>query len=210
MRRIQPAIRAHSAGDRDRHRQWQSDDGDRQTCNGVGAKVFEAVALAQNRHQLGSEQLREAGLSWRQAFHDSVRPSRERWDRRPPVFAPTSSPSSRRSRAGSLCRDRRRRTPRPTPSLRACSPISSTPAASRAATTLIRVSTLPRTLPSLASILWIVGKETPERSASVFWSRPIRAAGPRASTACRRQHGLNSHLGFDFCNYQLSIVMSKI
>src|SRR5262249_24335076 len=45
-----------------------------------------------------------------------------------------------------------RRTPRPPSSLRACSPISATPARSSASTTLVSVSTTPRTVPALASI----------------------------------------------------------
>src|SRR3546814_2210694 len=44
------------------------------------------------------------------------------------------------------------RTPRPPPVLAALSPISSTPAASNAATTLVNESTIPRTWPLLASI----------------------------------------------------------
>jgi hypothetical protein len=40
---------------------------------------------------------------------------------------------------------------------------------------LVRDSTTPRTLPTLASIRWIVGSETPASSASVRWSMPNNA-----------------------------------
>ena len=61
-----------------------------------------------------------------------------------------------------------RRTPRPPRSLAWFSPISSTPASSSAWMTFISVSTTPLTTPSLASMRWMVGSETPARSASVF------------------------------------------
>ena len=44
----------------------------------------------------------------------------------------------------------------------------STPARSKASTTLVSVSITPRTVPSLASMRWMVGSETPARSASCF------------------------------------------
>ena len=55
-----------------------------------------------------------------------------------------------------------------------------------AATTFVSVSTTPRTLPLLASIRWIVGKETPARSASVCWSMPRRARPARICVAVIR------------------------
>ena len=62
------------------------------------------------------------------------------------------------------------RTPRPPPALAAPSARSSTPAASSAAINFISESTLPLITPSLASMRWMVGKESPARSASRRWS----------------------------------------
>ena len=44
---------------------------------------------------------------------------------------------------------------------------------------LHQTSTIPRTSPSLASILWMVGTETPAISAKVFWSIPRSARAAR-------------------------------
>src|SRR5690606_21235022 len=67
------------------------------------------------------------------------------------------------------------RTPRPPEGLAAPSPISSMPASSSAATTLVRLLITPRTSPLLDSMRWIVGMERPDNSAKVFWSMPRRA-----------------------------------
>ena len=71
-------------------------------------------------------------------------------------------------RRGPMLADRAdfNRTPRPPSVLEAPSPISSIPAISRAATSLVRESTLPRITPSLASIRWMVGSESPASLAS--------------------------------------------
>src|SRR6185437_3613339 len=74
-------------------------------------------------------------------------------------------------------------TPRPPPSLRAFSPMRSTPAALSASITLVSVSTMPRTLPSLASMRWMVGRATPAIPARVFWSIPSRARAARSCAA---------------------------
>src|SRR5690606_7815745 len=76
--------------------------------------------------------------------------------------------------AGSLSR-----TPRPLPVLAAPSPISSTPAPSSASTTFTSESTVPRTWPALASIRWIVGKDSPASCARARWSRPSKALAAR-------------------------------
>jgi hypothetical protein len=44
---------------------------------------------------------------------------------------------------------------------------------------LVRDSTTPRTVPTLASMRWIVGSETPASSASVLWSMPSNARAAR-------------------------------
>src|SRR5579875_2738209 len=75
------------------------------------------------------------------------------------------------------------RTPRPPPWLEAPSPMSSMPAPSRAPTSFISESTLPRMTPSLASMRWIVGTESPERSASLRWSMPRSARAARSCAA---------------------------
>src|SRR5262249_9248147 len=85
-----------------------------------------------------------------------------------------------KSRRGQLF-TRRRRTPRPPPLLIVPSLMNSTPAAWRASITFISVSMTPRTTPSLVSMRWIVGSETPERAASVFCSMPTNA---RAAFIC--------------------------
>ena len=54
----------------------------------------------------------------------------------------------------------------PPPWLVALSLISSMSTASRAATNFIRESTLPRMTPSLASICWMVGSDSPAASTS--------------------------------------------
>src|SRR5271170_1086155 len=59
------------------------------------------------------------------------------------------------------------RTPRPPAWLVALSEMSSIPSASSAATSFISESTLPRTTPSLASMRWMVGNDSPADSASV-------------------------------------------
>ena len=53
------------------------------------------------------------------------------------------------------------RTPRPPPWLAALSAISSMPSASSAATSFISELTLPRITPSLASMRWMVGSDSP-------------------------------------------------
>src|ERR1700756_1300805 len=72
------------------------------------------------------------------------------------------------------------RTPRPPVEVVALSEMSSIPAVSRAATSFIRESTLPRTTPSLASIRWMVGSERSDNSASLRWSMPRRARAARS------------------------------
>src|SRR5262249_51221390 len=59
------------------------------------------------------------------------------------------------------------RTPRPPPELTALSVMSSIPSESSAAMSFISESTLPRTTPSLASMRWMVGSDSPAASASV-------------------------------------------
>src|SRR5260370_11122291 len=59
------------------------------------------------------------------------------------------------------------RTPRPPALLAALSAMSSMPSESRAATSFISESTLPRITPSLASMRWIVGSDNPAASARV-------------------------------------------
>src|SRR6266566_419453 len=76
---------------------------------------------------------------------------------------------------------RRNRTPLPPLELVAPSLINSTPAASRAAITLVRLSITPRTVPLLASMRWIVGSDTPDATARAFWSMPTRT---RAAFIC--------------------------
>lgn len=76
---------------------------------------------------------------------------------------------------------RRKRTPLPPPELVAPSLINSTPAASRAAITLVRLSMTPRTVPLLASMRWIVGSDTPEAADRAFWSMPTST---RAAFIC--------------------------
>src|SRR5690606_18769386 len=76
------------------------------------------------------------------------------------------------------------RTPRPLPWLGWPLPISSIPAASSAATILVSVETTPRTCSSLlASIRWMVGRDTPDIAASVRWSMPSRARAARSWVA---------------------------
>src|SRR3546814_9551813 len=65
-----------------------------------------------------------------------------------------------------------RRTPRPPAGLALFSPISSTPATSIAAITLLSESMMPRTFQVLASMRWIVGSDTPASCARVRWSIP--------------------------------------
>ena len=50
---VEPAVRRHARGDRDRHRQRQRDDGNRQAREHIGAEIREAVALAQTVTSLG-------------------------------------------------------------------------------------------------------------------------------------------------------------
>src|SRR5688572_24655356 len=72
-----------------------------------------------------------------------------------------------------------RRMPRPPPSLAAPSLISSMPRRSSAAISFISDSTFPRTTPSLASILWMVGRDKRAVLASARWSMPARARAAR-------------------------------
>lgn len=58
-----------------------------------------------------------------------------------------------------------------------------TPSALKVLMTLVSESMTPRTSPSLASILWMVGSETPARSANVFWSIPSSARAARICAA---------------------------
>jgi hypothetical protein len=53
------------------------------------------------------------------------------------------------------------------------------PAPLSAAASFIRESTLPRMVPSLASMRWMVGSDSPERSASFRWSIPSNARAAR-------------------------------
>jgi len=59
------------------------------------------------------------------------------------------------------------RTPRPPPELTALSVMSSMPSESSAPISFISESTLPRTTPSLASMRWMVGSDSPAASARV-------------------------------------------
>ena len=59
---VEPALRADAGGDRDRHRQRQGHDRDGEAGDGVGAQVLEAVALAQDGHELRREELGEGRL----------------------------------------------------------------------------------------------------------------------------------------------------
>ena len=54
-----PPVRRNAGCDRDRHRQRQGHDGDGQSGYGVGAKIREPVAFAQDGDKLGGEQFRE-------------------------------------------------------------------------------------------------------------------------------------------------------
>src|SRR5438034_10872562 len=76
---------------------------------------------------------------------------------------------------------RRKRTPLPPLELAVPSLMNSTPADSRAAITLVRLSMTPRTVPLLASMRWIVGSDTPDAAARAFWSMPTRT---RAAFIC--------------------------
>ena len=68
------------------------------------------------------------------------------------------------------------------------------PARSKASTTLVSVSMTPRTLPSLPSIRWMVGSETPDNSANWRWSMPSRARAARICAAViKLASGLNWH-----------------
>jgi hypothetical protein len=58
--------------------------------------------------------------------------------------------------------------------------MSSTPAASRAETSFISESTLPRMTPLLPSIRWIVGTDRLDSSASLRWSMPSSARAARS------------------------------
>jgi hypothetical protein len=60
---------------------------------------------------------------------------------------------------------------------------SSTPESSKAAITFTNVPTTPRDLPSLASMRWMVGNDTPARSANTCWSIPSRARAARICDA---------------------------
>ena len=71
------------------------------------------------------------------------------------------------------------RTPRPPSRLVAPSAMSSIPAASRAAISFMRESTLPRTMSLLASMRWMVGRERPEISANSRWSMLSSARAAR-------------------------------
>ena len=63
---------------------------------------------------------------------------------------------------------------------RALSEMSSMPSASSAATSFISESTLPRITPSLASMRWMVGSDSPAASASLRWSMPRSAREARS------------------------------
>ena len=115
----------------------------------------------------------------------------------PTAGAPAPTATTRGGRAGR----RRRRGRRPVgivlrhavmpsaarrarrPGWRAPSPISSMPAASSAAISFISESTLPRMTPSLASMRWMVGTESPASSASCRWSMPSSARAARSCAA---------------------------
>jgi hypothetical protein len=56
--RVEAALRADTRGDRDRHRQRERHDGDRQAGERVRAQISEPIALAENRDELGREQLK--------------------------------------------------------------------------------------------------------------------------------------------------------
>src|SRR3546814_14731764 len=81
-----------------------------------------------------------------------------------------------------------RRTPRPPAGLALFSPISSTPATSIAAITLLSESMLPRTLPVLAAMPWIVGSYTPATCAAVHCSIPSTARSARLVDALLHPH----------------------
>ena len=67
----------------------------------------------------------------------------------------------------------------PSATLGAPSPISSIPAASSAPISFTSESTLPRIVPSLASMRWMVGSDSPEASARARWSMPRSARAAR-------------------------------
>src|SRR3546814_548696 len=100
--------------------------------------------------------------------------------------------------------DSRRRTPRPRAVLDASSPINSMPAASKAATTFMRVSMTPRTVPSLASMRWMVGRETPANTASRRWSMPSSARPARICPAViiAQQSKLKVQNGYPIHHYE--------
>src|SRR5690606_19679195 len=56
---IQPALRLDAGGDRDRHRQWQRHDRHGERRQRVGGELRTTIALAQDRYELGREQLAE-------------------------------------------------------------------------------------------------------------------------------------------------------
>jgi len=106
---------------------------------------------------------------------------------------------------------RRNRTPLPPLELVAPSLINSTPAASRAAITLVRLSITPRTVPLLASMRWIVGSDTPDATARAFWSMP---ASTRAAFICAAvsnvllQHAVTNFLRTHSLTTQTSYLIS--
>jgi len=75
------------------------------------------------------------------------------------------------------------RTPRPPPWLVALSAISSMPMPFSAATSFISESTLPLMTPSLVSMRWMVGSDSPAASARRRWSMPSSAREARSCPA---------------------------
>ena len=59
---VEPLVRRQAGTDRDRHGQRQRHDGHGQAGHRVGPQARPAIALAQNGHELGREQLGEGGL----------------------------------------------------------------------------------------------------------------------------------------------------
>ena len=125
-------------------------------------EVADAVALAQHRHELGRKSSRNL---W------AARWSGSGPQRRPRVVL-----------AGACLN----RTPRPPPALGLLTDQLDA-GAIESLDDPVSVSITPRTLPSLASIRWIVGSDTPESSASCRWSIPSRARALRQrALSCSR------------------------
>ncbi len=145
----------------------QRDDGDGQAGESIGAQTGKVIALAPDGHDLGHEELCKA------------RPPRHFDPGCTHPWLASLHPARRLLRGGCLASPEW---------LGTSSPISSTPARSSASTTLMRLSTRPRTLPSLASMRWIGG----ERNARQLGQRTLvdPEHGARGAHLGRGYHGL--------------------